>query len=127
VVHGPDGLDELSTGGLNMLWDVRPGSVTERQLRGDDLGLQVASVDDLRGGDAQHNAEIARQVLAGRLGPIRDVVVLNAAAGLVVAEAVPDLPAGIAAAQRAIDDGSAAQVLERLVACGRNQMAEQST
>lgn len=127
VVHGPDGLDELSTGGLNLLWDVRDGSVTELQLRGDELGLQAASIDDLRGGDAQHNADITRQVLAGRPGPIRDVVVLNAAAGLVVAEAVPDLAAGIAAAQRAIDDGSATRVLERVVACGQKQASEHTT
>jgi anthranilate phosphoribosyltransferase len=126
VVHGPDGLDELSTGGINLVWDVNHGSVTEHQLRGDDLGLQVASVEALRGGDAQHNAEIARQVLAGTPGPVRDVVVLNAAAGLVVADAAADLAEGIAMAQLALDNGSAAQVLERVVALGTEQAAEQA-
>lgn len=126
VVHGPDGLDELSTGGINRIWHVDQGSVTEQRLHGDALGLQIASVDDLRGGDAQRNAEIARQVLAGHPGPVRDVVVLNAAAGLVVAEAASDVTQGIAMAQRAIDDGSAASVLEKVVALGEEQVAEQS-
>lgn len=80
------------------------------------LGLAPATVADLRGGDPQANADAVHAVLGGRPGPYRDVVVLNAAAGLVVAGAAADMAAGVAAAAAAIDDGRAAQVLERLIA-----------
>ena len=79
------------------------------------LGLDLATPADVEGGDPQTNAGIARRVFAGEKGPHRDIVALNAAAGLVVAGVADDLPAGLDAAFAAIDDGSAATALERLV------------
>ncbi len=116
VVHGPGGLDELSTGGDNLVLDVRHGSVEESVIPGDAWGLQQASVADLRGGDPRHNAGVVRDLLAGSTGPIRDAVVLNAAAGLVVADAVEHLDEGIERARRSLDEGAAAAALDRLVA-----------
>ena len=81
VFRGDDGLDELSTTGHSHIWEVSRGAVTEHDLDPADLGLPRATIDELRGGDAAHNAEIARRVLAGEKGPVRDIVLLNAAAG----------------------------------------------
>lgn len=127
VVHGPDGLDELSTGGANLVYDVRPGGVTKHMVEAGALGLTPASLADLRGGDANHNAGVVTEVLAGRRGPIRDAVVLNAAAALVVADVVDGidgLAEGVARAQQAIDSGAAARALHRLVEVSNEQVGE---
>jgi anthranilate phosphoribosyltransferase len=79
------------------------------------LGLATVSLDDLRGGDAATNAGLARKVLEGLQGPHRDIVLVNAAAGLVAAGAAPDLAAGVEKARASIDTGAAAGVLDRLV------------
>jgi anthranilate phosphoribosyltransferase len=84
------------------------------------LGLPTARLADLLGGDATTNAKLARQVLAGERGPHRDIVVLNAAAGLVAAGVSEDLPAGLKRAESAIDEGHAEAALERLVAVSRD-------
>ena len=116
VVHGPDGLDELSTGGPTQVWSVEQGAIDQWSLDPDAVGLTSASLDDLRGGAPPHNAALARAVLQGETGPRRDVVVLNAAAALVVAGVCDDLAQGVVRAQRSLDEGRALDALERLVA-----------
>src|SRR3954467_1927424 len=108
LFRGEDGLDELTTTGLSTVFDVRGGDVRERHLDPADLGLARAAPEDLRGGDAEESASIARAILAGESGPRRDVVLLNAGAALEVAGAVPDIASGMALAARSIDEGSAA-------------------
>ncbi len=119
VVHGSDGLDEISTVGYTKVSECRNGAVNTFYVHPSDYGLPSASVGDLIGGDAAANAAIARAVLAGERGPRRDVVLLNAAAGLLVAGAVATIADGIAAGAEAIDSGRAAQVLDQLVALSR--------
>ena len=83
VFRGDDGLDELTTTGHSHIWEVTAGSVTEHDLDPLELGIPRATIADLVGGDAEHNAGVARRVLDGETGPVRDIVLLNAAAGLV--------------------------------------------
>ncbi len=121
VVRGADGLDELTTTGPSTVVEARDGTTREGVLDPRDLGLAPASPADLRGGDAETNARIAREVLSGRPGAHRDVVVLNAAAALEVAGRAPTLADGMALAAEAIDSGAAAATLERWVAVSRDE------
>jgi len=114
VVHGHDGMDELTITGRSTVWEVRDGDVEEYELDPATLGVTVVDADQLAGGDAEANATIAGDVFAGRGGPARDIVALNAAAGLVVADRADDFAAGLAQAYAAIDDGRAGAVVERL-------------
>ena len=114
VVHGADGLDEISTTGYTKISEYRDGSVNTFYLHPGDLGLQKAAPDALRGGDASDNARIARAVLAGERGAARDIVLLNAGAALLIAGAVADLAQGISRAASVLDSGAAAATLERL-------------
>jgi len=128
VVHGADGLDELSTTGPSraLFYDRAAGGREAVQPLVVDpaaLGLAPARLADLRGGDPGTNARLAREVLAGRPGPHRDVVLLNAAAGLLVAGRVADLAEGLAQAAQAIDSGAAAATLDRLVAVSTREAA----
>jgi anthranilate phosphoribosyltransferase len=116
VVHGADGLDEISTVGYTKVSECRDGAVNTFYVHPADYGLARANVGDLRGGDTAENAAIARAVLAGERGPRRDVVLLNAAAALLVAGSAPNVGAGLAAAAEAIDSGRAAATLDRLAA-----------
>lgn len=116
VVHGADGLDEISTTGYTKVSECRAGAVNTFYLHPADVGLPKSARDDLRGGEAADNACIARAILAGAKGPQRDVVLLNAGASLLIAARVSSVPEGIATAADAIDSGRAAQVLARLVA-----------
>lgn len=113
TVHG-QGLDELTTTGPTEVAEWRDGTVRRFQITPEDAGLPRADIADLRGGDAETNAAALRALLDGTPGPYRDIVLLNAAAALVVADRAPDLKAGVAAAARAIDDGQAAAALEAL-------------
>jgi anthranilate phosphoribosyltransferase len=119
LFRGEDGLDELTTTGPSVVYDVRDGEVQGSRLDPGDLGLTPASAEDLRGGDADASAAIARSVLDGRHGPRREVVLLNAAAALEVAGRARTLEEGIALAAAAIDSGAAADALERWVAASR--------
>jgi anthranilate phosphoribosyltransferase len=114
VVHGADGLDEISTVGYTKVSECRDGAVNTFYVHPSDFGLARARVEDLRGGDAAENAAIARAILAGEPGPRRDVVRLNAAAALLVAGAAPTMDDGLDRAAEAIDSGRAAGVLARL-------------
>lgn len=115
VVHGADSLDELSTTGTNEVWEVREGGVHHTVLDAEDLGIPRGNLADLRGGDAGSNASVARKALAGEPGPVRDVVLLNAAAGLIAADVAESWQEGIDAGRRSIDSGAALGSLDRLV------------
>jgi anthranilate phosphoribosyltransferase len=122
VFRGDDGLDELTVSTTSSVWHVADGRVTELSLDPEELGIQRAGVETLRGGDKAHNASVVRALLDGsERGPIRDAVLLNAAAGLTALDAVSagDVTAGIAAglkrAAESIDSGAAAAVLDRWV------------
>ncbi|QBX54098.1 anthranilate phosphoribosyltransferase [Nocardioides seonyuensis] len=121
VFRGDDGLDELTTTTTSTLWRVHGGSVTESSVEPADFGIARATTEDLRGGDAAHNADVVRRLLAGEAGPVRDAVLLNAGAALAVyddpsAPVEKSLAAGIAKAADAIDSGAAGAALERWVA-----------
>lgn len=115
VVHGGDGLDELTTTGPSQVLELRDGEMLAWEVDPSDLGLARTTRDQLVGGDPETNASLARAVLAGAAGPHRDIVTLNAAAALLAAGLADDLPGGIAAAAVSLDSGAAAAVLERLV------------
>ena len=119
VVHGSDGLDEITTTGPTHVaaWDGT--TVTEFDIAPSDAGLPLARPSDLKGGEAPENAAILRGILAGEKGPKRDIVVFNAAAALVVAGSAPDLASGANLAEAAIDSGKALAALDALVATSR--------
>lgn len=116
IVHGADGMDELTTTGVTHVAELHNGDITTFEVTPEDAGLPRADISALKGGDAQHNAAALRQLLQGEPGPYRDIVVLNAAAALIVAGIAVSLHDGVSKAQEAIDDGRAARALDRLVA-----------
>jgi anthranilate phosphoribosyltransferase len=116
VVHGSDGLDEITTTGPTHVADLREGVVRRFEVTPEDAGLPRAKPEDLKGGDSAVNAAALKQVLAGEAGPYRDIVVLNTAAALVVADRVETLEAGARMAEQAIDNGGAQHKLDQLVA-----------
>ncbi|WP_461395161.1 anthranilate phosphoribosyltransferase, partial [Deferrisoma sp.] len=115
VVHGSDGLDEITITGPTHVAELRNGQVEEFEITPEEFGLSSAPPESIHGGNAQENARIVRGILEGEKGPRRDVVVLNAGAALLVAGATKDLMWGIRMAQDAIDSGRALQKLEQLV------------
>jgi anthranilate phosphoribosyltransferase len=116
VVHGSDGLDEITTAGTTAVAALENGVVRCFEIAPEDVGLPRAKPEALRGGDAEANAEALKAVLEGIKGPYRDVAVLNAAAALVVAGKAKDLAHGVALAQHSIDSGEAEGSLDRLIA-----------
>jgi anthranilate phosphoribosyltransferase len=116
IVCGADGLDELTTTSASHVAILEGGKVTRRVVTPDIIGVKHATLADLKGGDAQENAGAIRALLDGTKGPFRDIVLLNAAAALVVADKVIDLPIGAALAADAIDSGRAKAVLARAAA-----------
>jgi anthranilate phosphoribosyltransferase len=114
VVHGADGIDEISTTGYTKVSECRDGTVNTFHLHPSDVGLPKASPSALKGGTAMDNAAIIRAVLSGERGPARDVVLLNAAAALFVAGAAPSLAEGLLQAARAIEQGDAERTLDQL-------------
>ena len=119
VVHGADGLDEISNTGESHISEVHEGVVRSSTVRPEDFGMPRAAIRDLQGGDREENARIIRQVLGGETGPRRDIVLMNAAAALVVGNKAEDLKEGVALAAAAIDERSAAGKLEDLIALSR--------
>lgn len=115
LFRGADGIDELTTTGPSVVVDVADGALRESTLDPAELGLPMATAEDLRGGDAATAASIARSVLSGERGPRRDVVLLNAAAALEVAGRCATIADGLIVAARSIDEGGAAGALERWV------------
>ncbi|HUY07475.1 MAG TPA: anthranilate phosphoribosyltransferase [Acidimicrobiales bacterium] len=124
VCYGNDGLDELSTVTTSTIFEssLSPDGARERrsyQLDPQSLGLAPAMLSDLQGGNPAHNAERLRAILSGAAGPQRDIVLLNAAAALVVADIAKDIAAGLALAEESIDSGAALAALDRLISLSR--------
>jgi anthranilate phosphoribosyltransferase len=121
VVHGLNGMDEISVAGKSKVWELRYGKITDYQVSPEDFGLAVAGVETLLGGTPQENAAILRSVLEGKKGPRRDAVVMNAAAGIAVSHltkhpsGLPALKEGAEIAKEAIDSGRALDKLEKLI------------
>lgn len=120
VVHGSDGLDEVTTTGPTFVAELKDGQVTTFEITPEDAGIARASLDDLKGGTPQENAEALRDLLRGETSPYRDVVLMNAAAALIVAGKAKDLKEGVALAANAIDEGLARETLESLLAITGN-------
>ena len=116
VVHGHDGLDELTTTGSTDVAELKNGKIEVFEVTPADAGLQPAKLADLKGGDGAVNAAAIRDVLAGKPGPFRDIVLLNTAAALIVGGKAATLKEGVEIAARAIESGAAQRALERLVA-----------
>jgi anthranilate phosphoribosyltransferase len=116
VVHGADGIDEISTAGYTKISECRGGSVNTFYLHPGDIGLPKASPSALKGGDAHENARIIERILAGERGAPRDVVLLNAGAALLIAGEVASVDEGLVRASRAIDRGDARRTLDTLIA-----------
>jgi anthranilate phosphoribosyltransferase len=124
VFHG-GGLDELTTTGPSTIWVVSSGTVSETTLDPSALGLAPATIEDLRGGDAEFNASVVRSILGGATGPVRDIVLLNAAAAIAasagVTASVDDaLRAGLVQATQAVDSGAASGLLDRWIDVSRS-------
>jgi anthranilate phosphoribosyltransferase len=124
VVHGADGLDEISNTGESRISEVRGGVVRSVTVRPEDFGVARAPIGDLRGGDREQNAEIIRAILAGEPGAKRDIVLMNASAALVAGGRARDFKEGVEAAARSVDGGAARQKLERLVALSQELARE---
>jgi len=116
VVHGHDGLDELTTTGATDVAEVKGGKVEVFEVTPADAGLSPAKLSDLKGGDEEANAQAIREVLAGKKTPLRDIAVLNAAAAIIVAGKAANLLEGARLAARSIDSGAAQKALDKLVA-----------
>ncbi len=119
LVHGADGMDELTLTDVSHVTELRHGEIRSFSVTPEDAGLARCAPEQLRGGDAPANAESLRRLLEGDRGPYRDIVLLNAAAALIVARRASSLAEGVAVAAQSIDTGAAAAVLEKLVACMR--------
>jgi anthranilate phosphoribosyltransferase len=124
VFRGEDGLDELTTTGTSHVWVVRDGGVSRDTLHPEQVGLPLARMEDLRGGDAANNARVTRGLLEGAPGPVRDAVLLNAAAALVALEPgtaplADQMAAAMTRAAASVDTGGAAASLEGWVTTSR--------
>jgi anthranilate phosphoribosyltransferase len=120
VVHGSDGLDEITTSGPTSVAALEDGHVKTFEISPEDLGLRKVKPDALRGGDAAENAQAVLNVLEGKPSAFRDVALLNAAAALVVAGKAKDLKDGLHAAAHSVDSGEAEGRLDRLIAVSNN-------
>lgn len=115
VVHGRDGMDEITLTGETRIASIEGGNVTMSTITPEDYGLSCCELDDLRGGDARDNAQIVREVLHGKIGPRRDIVLLNSAYALVASGVVAGVEAGLVMATQVIDTGLATAKLEGLI------------
>ena len=115
VVHGADGLDELTTTDVTHFASLENGQVTLGQIAPEDAGLARATLADIKGGDAAHNAAALRRLFDGETGPYRDIVLLNTGAALLVAGRTPDIKSGVTLAAQSLDSGAARQKLDDLV------------
>jgi anthranilate phosphoribosyltransferase len=120
VVSGDDGMDEFTTTTTSTVHELRDGVVNTTTFDPRDVGIALVSSDAIAGGGPEVNAEIAGRVFAGESGAYRDIVCLNAAAGLFVAGIVDDLSSGVVKAQESIDSGAAAGVLQRLISAAND-------
>ncbi len=116
IVHGSDGMDEITTTGPTHVCELKDGSVNTFDISPEDAGLPTARAEDLKGGLPAENARALREVLAGARNAYRDIVLFNSAASLMVADKARDLKEGVEMAAASIDDGTSADTLEKLVA-----------
>ncbi|MGH7897546.1 MAG: anthranilate phosphoribosyltransferase [Candidatus Binatia bacterium] len=126
VVHGDDGLDEITTTATTEVAELRGGTVRRLRLAPEELGLARARPEDLRIGGAAESAELIGRILGGETGPPRDVVLLNAGAAIYAADLVSSIAAGIERARQAIDDGSARALLDRVARASRRPASADS-
>ena len=130
VFRSRDGLDEFSTTAVTDVWEVRDGTVTAVEVDAQDLGIARATKEDLRGGDPEFNASVMRRTLAGEAGPVRDIVLLNAAAALVAAAPVADGPllerlrTKLDVARESLDSGAGQAKLDALISASQRLAAE---
>ena len=124
VVHGLDGLDEVSTTGPTMVFEIRDAAITKAVWTPEDFGLRRATLSELTGGDRGANAEIAREILAGKSGARRDLVLANAAAGLMAAGLAASPRKGVRMAADAIDSGRASEKLRQLVSASHQELQD---
>ncbi len=117
VVHGLNGMDELSINGRSLIWEIKDGEIIgfNRKVSPEEVGLKRATARHLTGGTAQENSDILRRILGGEPGPRRDVVMLNAAAALLAGDKVCNLSEGVHLANESINSGSALAKLEQLI------------
>ena len=115
VVHGADGLDELSTTGTNQITALQEGKISSFTLHPSELGIATARIEDIKGGEAQYNAAAMRAMLGGQAGAYRDITLLNAAAALMAGGYETDWQIALSRAQTSIDGGAGLHALERLV------------
>lgn len=115
IVHGEDGMDEITIAGATRIWELSGGAVSEYAITPESLGLQRASIDAIRAPDATQSAATLRAVIDGKPGAARDITLLNAAAALLAANKAPSPQDGIAAAAQSIDDGSAQRRLNEFI------------
>jgi anthranilate phosphoribosyltransferase len=123
VVHGAGGIDEFSPFGENLVAEVTEGSVRDRVVEPEDLGISRCRRGSLTGGDSMKNAAAIRRVFGGERGPRRDAILLNAAAAIAAANATSELRVGLELARRALDNGAGGERLEELVAFSKNGAA----
>lgn len=121
VVHGADGLDELTTTGPTRIYRLVDGEITEAEFTPEDFGVARASIGDLGGGGAEENVTITKAVLAGVPGPHRDVALVNAAPAIVLGELATGFTDAMELAAEAVDSGAAAEVLDRALAFSRSR------
>ena len=126
VVHGADGLDEMTTPGVTYVAEYRDGKVREFEVAPEDAGVARATPEQLKGADAAFNAKAMQSLLAGDKGPYRDVVLFEAAAALVVAGKANDLKSGVAIGAESLDGGKAKRALERMVAISNEAVPAQA-
>ncbi len=115
VVHGSDGLDEITLTGETRISELKEGKISTYQIKPEDFGLEPCGKDDLMGGDKQNNANIIQEILKGAGGPRRDIVLLNSAAAIVAGDKAKDFKKGIDLARESIDSGAAREKLEKLI------------
>ena len=127
VVHGSDGLDEITTSGPTSVAALENGKMRTFEITPEDAGLKRVKPEALRGGDAEHNAKALLDVLKGKPGAFRDVAILNAAAALIVAGKAKDLKEGAALAAKSIDSGEAEGRLDRLIAVSNARRGAEMT
>jgi len=115
VVHGEDGLDEMTLGGPSLVYELKEGDIRSYRVTPEEVGLRPASGQAVKGGSPQENAAAIRTVFGGEPGPLRDIVLLNSAAALVAADKVATLAEGVTLAAQAIDSGAAGEKLDRFI------------
>ena len=120
VVHGEDGLDEITITGRTHVCELKNGSISRYFICPEDFGLVRAEAESIKGGEAAENAAITRRILKGEPGPKRDVVLLNAAAALAAGDMVPNMSDGVTLARRVLDSGKALAKLEQLISFSRS-------